>query len=554
MKANLTLILTRLIGLAALALLAASPVFGQGVSYAIVDTGQTNCYNNTGQMTCPSPGQPFYGQDSQFAGNPPSYTRSADGRTIYDNVTRLTWMQSPDTDLNGTITYADKLTFSQAQALPATLNAASYGGYNDWRLPTIKELYSLINFNGTDVNPNGTTGGTPFIDTNYFGFAYGFLSNGERIIDSQWATSTRYVSTTMGGNETMFGVNFADGRIKGYPSSDAIGKKYHVLCVRGNTSYGINNFTNNGDGTVTDCATGLMWAQSDSGPMSSAADSDSGMNWSNALAWVQTRNSANYLGHNDWRLPNAKELHSILDYTRCPDASGSAAIDPLFTCTQITNEGGAADFPFYWASTTHLGRGASASEAVYIASGRALGYLNSTWLDVHGAGAQRSDPKAGAPNPYGHGPQGDVVRVFNYVRPVRTILPAEDSVGDGIPNGWRAQYFGGTGMTTNAYSCATCDPDGDGAVNYCEYVADTNSTNSASRLAIIGIGALTNHIQLTWTGGANAWQYLESTPALTSNQWTTIFTNTPPTPITNTVIHNGVLANSNRFYRIRAWR
>jgi hypothetical protein len=73
-------------------------------------------------------------------------------------------------------------------------------------------------------------------------------------------------------------------------------------------------------------------------------------------------------------------------------------------------------------------------------------------------------------------------------------------------------------------------------------------------LAIIGIGALTNHIQLTWTGGANAWQYLESTPALTSNQWTTIFTNTPPTPITNTVIHNGVLANSNRFYRIRAWR
>ena len=43
-------------------------------------------------------------------------------------------------------------------------------------------------------------------------------AKGERVIDSQMATSTKYVSTTMRGNETMFGVNFADGRIKGYPA------------------------------------------------------------------------------------------------------------------------------------------------------------------------------------------------------------------------------------------------------------------------------------------------------------------------------------------------
>jgi hypothetical protein len=161
---------------------------------------------------------------------------------------------------------------------------------------------------------------------------------------------------------------------------------------------------------VTDGATGLMWSQADSGV---------GLNWQDALAWVQTKNAENYLGHNDWRLPNAKELHSLVDYTRSPDTSGSAAIDPLFTCTQITNEGGAADYPFYWASTTHLGQGGSGNSAVYIAFGRALGYMNGSWLDVHGAGAQRSDPKAGTPNPYGHGPQGDVVRVYNYVRCVR---------------------------------------------------------------------------------------------------------------------------------------
>jgi PKD repeat protein len=66
--------------------------------------------------------------------------------------------------------------------------------------------------------------------------------------------------------------------------------------------------------------------------------------------------------------------------------------------------------------------------AVYIAFGRALGYME-TWpgsgqyelLDVHGAGAQRSDPKSGNASdyPFGNGPQGDVVRIDNFVRLVR---------------------------------------------------------------------------------------------------------------------------------------
>lgn len=39
-------------------------------------------------------------------------------------------------------------------------------------------------------------------------------------------------------------------------------------------------------------------------------------------------------------------------------------------------------------------------------------------MDVHGAGAQRSDPKSGNPDafPNGHGPQGDDIRIYNYVR------------------------------------------------------------------------------------------------------------------------------------------
>ena len=47
--------------------------------------------------------------------------------------------------------------------------------------------------------------------------------------------------------------------------------------------------------------------------------------------------------------------------------------------------------------------------------------MNGQWLDVHGAGCQRSDPKQGDPAawPTGHGPQGDAIRIYNQVRCVR---------------------------------------------------------------------------------------------------------------------------------------
>lgn len=48
----------------------------------------------------------------------------------------------------------------------------------------------------------------------------------------------------------------------------------------------------------------------------------------------------------DWRLPNVKALHSIVDYTRSPGTTESAAIDPLFNTTSITNEANQADYPF----------------------------------------------------------------------------------------------------------------------------------------------------------------------------------------------------------------
>jgi len=382
----------------------------------VVDTGQTDCYDHLNSTPCPAPGQSYFGQDAQHEGSPPRYLRNGDG-TVTDLNSGLMWAQSPDTNGDGKIDAADKLAFHEAGIAASQLTLAEH---TDWRLPTIKELYSLMDFRGVD--PSGYQGTStsdlvPFIDTGTFAFGYGDPQAGERIIDAQFATSTRYVGTTMGGAATMFGVNFADGRIKGYPTDpmpgQAKGKGFYVLFVRGEVGYGENLLQDNGDGTLTDVSTGLMWALDDSGV---------GMDWQTALAWAQERNAESYLGYADWRLPDVKELQSLVDYGRAPDVTGTPAIDPLFHTTAITNEAGQKDYPAFWSSTTHVNLSATpGGSGAYVCFGRCMGYWLGEWTDVHGAGAQRSDPKAGDPSawPNGRGPQGDAIRIDNFVRLVR---------------------------------------------------------------------------------------------------------------------------------------
>lgn len=376
-------------------------------SFPIVDTGQDEFYDDKQTIDEPGVGEAFYGQDAHFKGNQASYVDNGDG-TVSDQVTGLMWQQSPDRNGDGKITAEDKMTYDEALEGASEL---SLGGYDDWRLPSIKELYSLILFSGVDpsgYDGNDTDGLIPFIDTDYFEFAYGDTEAGERIIDAQYASSDLYVDES---ENLLFGVNFADGRIKGYGLiHPQIGEKtFFVMYVRGEI-YGENHFVDNGDGTVTDEATGLMWMQTDSGD---------GMNWQDALAYADTQRYADY---DDWRLPNVKELQSILDYTRSPGTSNSAAIDPVFECTSITNEAGQVDYAAYWSSTTHENWSQiNGGSAAYVSFGRAMGYMMNQWRDVHGAGAQRSDPKVGDPAdyPYGHGPQGDAIRILNMLRLVR---------------------------------------------------------------------------------------------------------------------------------------
>ncbi|MCP4413894.1 MAG: DUF1566 domain-containing protein, partial [Gammaproteobacteria bacterium] len=268
--------------------------------------------------------------DSQNDGNQPSYNNHGDG-PITANVTGVIWAQ----DMGVKQTYVEAFVKADTSTL---------GGYSDWRVPSIKELYSLILFTG---RVSGESAIKMFIDTTYFNQPLGDVNNDEREIDAQTWSSTQYVGLTMNGDSTVFGVNFVDGRIKGYPKyqppQGIAPKTMYFRMVRENVGYGINNFTDNGDSTVTDNATGLMWQQNDNGNF---------YNWEEALSFAENFNLA---GHSDWRLPNAKELQSIADYTRSPQTTGSPAIDPIFGTTEINDpDGNPGQYPYFWTGTTHL--------------------------------------------------------------------------------------------------------------------------------------------------------------------------------------------------------
>ena len=408
---------------------ASAPAVGveTNADYVIVDTGQAGCYNNTSHITCPAEGEVFYGQDAQHAGAQPSHIDNGDG-TVTDVNTGLMWQQTPNLE--------DGSTYPGAVAGASTFTLADY---DDWRLPTVKELYSLIDFNGSSATR------TPYIDTGYFDFRFGDESAGERLIDAQYWSSTEYVGTTFNGDATVFGVNFADGRVKGYPRDVGPGgspSTKFVRYVRGNPGYGANDFVDNGDGTIADLATGLTWMKTDSGAT---------MNWEQALAYAGNLDIA---GYDDWRLPNAKELQSIMDYTLAPDAQDPAqqgpAIDPIFDISETES--------WFWTSTTlletppHLEPG---SHAVYLAFGQAYGVFadpqgNQTLVNVHGAGAQRSDPKSGDPADWadGLGPQNDEIRIYNYVRCVRDADSSAQSLPPTayLPLVWQGDIVGGVAL------------------------------------------------------------------------------------------------------------
>jgi hypothetical protein len=119
-------------------------------------------------------------------------------------------------------------------------------------------------------------------------------------------------------------------------------------------------YMDNGDGTITDLNTGLMWEKkSDDGGLH---DKDDTYRWSGdgsqETIWdwlddVNAEGGSGFAGYSDWRIPNVKELHSILDYERY-----EPSVDPAFntgcgpgctvtncSCTDISSG-------YYWSSSS----------------------------------------------------------------------------------------------------------------------------------------------------------------------------------------------------------
>jgi hypothetical protein len=164
------------------------------------------------------------------------------------------------------------------------LNNDELGGFNDWRLPTVKELYSLVhNINIDSDEP---------IATEYF----------PNTKQTFYWSSTSYAIDT----DDAWSLNFYNGSVVGYNKSE----DYFVRAVRGGQS-STNSLVDNGDDTVTDTATGLMWQKLE--VMNEGGTEVQRMTWEEALAYCEKLDLASY---DDWRLPNAKELQSIADYEK----------------------------------------------------------------------------------------------------------------------------------------------------------------------------------------------------------------------------------------------
>jgi hypothetical protein len=191
--------------------------------------------------------EPVPGEDMTYTINPPAYTKldvsgnalAADAphwAMVRDDVTGLIW--EVKTDDNSIHDKDNEHVWQDIQPkFIDPLNNENFGGYSDWRLPTIQELFTLVQ--NIKIDPDKQT----------FKISEAYFPN--TMPASYWSATAHG-----GGADEMCLVDFdyEQTGCHGYESGS-----YYVLAVRGGQSSGI--LIDNTDGTVTDTATGLMWQQ-----------------------------------------------------------------------------------------------------------------------------------------------------------------------------------------------------------------------------------------------------------------------------------------------------
>lgn len=249
----------------------------------IPDTGQTNF---SGVAS---------GQDADYIICPPSFQDHGDG-TVTDRVTGLMWQK----------TDAGECTWDLAVSNATSVVA---GGYTDWRLPTPTELFSML-----DHRTNPALNALCFPENPAGAAGY-------------WWTTDIY-----GTNSALVWCANSGGGIGPKSKMQAA---THARYVRGGKPSNGHNYCNNGDGTVTDLDTGLMWQQV---PSSAAT-------WGTALTNAENLGLA---GFADWRLPNIKELQTLTDYTL---ANATASASAKACVNRVLFPMNTTPATAYWSST-----------------------------------------------------------------------------------------------------------------------------------------------------------------------------------------------------------
>ncbi|HMV41095.1 MAG TPA: DUF1566 domain-containing protein [Leptospiraceae bacterium] len=305
-------------------------------------TGQTLCWDAVGNpTTCTGTkhdGDLQNGITRSYTGPTQNSTYTSD-YTSTDNVTGLVWKTcsqglSGATCASGTIApmnWQDAQTGSNGCSSLNALNSGNgYAGKKDWRLPTRQEVETL-----TDRGRNN-----PAIDPTPFPATSG----------SYW-TSTAYGLNTA----NAWTVQYNAGSMNNVVKTD---NTVNVRCVSGLSRGYIGSFTDNGNGTIKDNVTGLIWQKCSMGQNNDATCSGTATSrsWANALADCNGLS----LASRTWRLPNVNEINSIVDTTK----TSNPTIDATFFPSTSS---------IYWSSST-----------VAIA-------LSSAWILPFGSGGNVTD-------------------------------------------------------------------------------------------------------------------------------------------------------------------
>jgi hypothetical protein len=307
---------------AALLFLFPSFALADGV-VSLPQTGQTTCYNTAGAaIDCAGTRQDGQIRAGEVWPNPRfTIGTGLESDCVTDNLTGLMWPR------NGNLTGG-----------PTNWNdAVDYGnlilcGHSDWRLPNVNELESLLD--SSQTNP-ALPPGHPFINvqpsgywsstTGAFDTTYAwFVNMGYASVDSSnKADSTLNVWPVRVGQAGAVAQVWKTGQTALYRSRDDGDLKKGA-------SWPSPRFVVSGD-CVTDNLTGLMWSK-DANP--------AGL----PITWQQSLDYANSLtlcGRSDWRLPNRKELLSLIDRSRY-----SPALTTDHPFVNVPDQ-------FYWSSTTY---------------------------------------------------------------------------------------------------------------------------------------------------------------------------------------------------------